>query len=280
MADLPSKERASAVEAPLQELVLRALYDDAARGVLLTNTDGTLRDCNIAAAQLLGYEQRDLIGRRFNDFTFPEDQEHGLEVVREMLRGERDQVTFEKRYVHRSGGLVWVSLHVNPLRDERGAVRLFVASIEDITARKQAELERQRAAERVIAAQREALRQLSTPLIPITDEILALPLIGDLDAERAQLLLDTLLGAVAAKRTRAVLLDITGIARVDRVAAELFVRVSRAARLLGAEVILTGIGPDVARDLVALEVDLHGMRTLGSFQRAVSEALQERRNPV
>lgn len=271
-------DRVSSIDLSLQALILRALYDDASRGVLLTNPDGVLRHCNAAAGRLLGYEQAELIGRRFNDFTHPDDASLGLSLIRDMIRGGLSQATLEKRYVRRDGATVWVSLHITAIRDQRDVVTLFVASIEDITPRKQTELERKLAADQIIAAHREALRQLSTPLIPITDDVVALPLIGAVDGERAAQILETLLATVAARRTRVVLLDLTGLAAIDREVVGLFTRVAQATRLLGAEVILTGVGPALAREMVALDVDLAGLRTLGSLQRAVSEVLLARRS--
>jgi rsbT co-antagonist protein RsbR len=270
----PTIERPSVLRGgPLHDMVLRALYDDAGRGVAMTNLDFRLRHCNAAFARLLGYTDEELIGRPINDLTHPEDRQIGRDALRELVQGERPRAAIEKRYVRKDGGEVWAALDIQVIRDDSGAPLLFVTSIEDITPRKRAEAERLAAQERVIEAQREALRQLSTPVIPIAAGILAAPLIGAVDSERAQQIVETLLAEIAAQRAHTVILDITGAAAVDAEAIALFGRIAQAARLLGAAMVLTGVSPAVAQAMVGLDVPLQGVRTLGSFQRGVAAAL-------
>lgn len=269
-----SSEGASALASGLPpELLLRALFDDAPRGLLITHPDGVMRHCNAALAHMLGYEPSEMIGRRFNDITHPEDLEIGLQFLRDVVAGRIDHAVIEKRYLRKDGSPIWVGLSIHPVRDEAKVIQFFVTSVEDLSLRKQVEAERVAAKEQIIAAQAETLRQLSTPLIPIAAGVLALPLIGPVDSERAHLILDTLLSSVAAQGARRVLLDITGVPSVDNEVAVLLVRATQAVRLLGAEVFLTGIRAEVAQRLVSLGVDLSGMRTLGSFQSGIAMAL-------
>lgn len=130
-----------------------------------------------------------------------------------------------------------------------------------------AALYRRETEENVLAAQREVLRQLSTPLIPITDEVVIMPLIGAIDSGRAQLVMETLLDGVAQQQARLVILDITGVPVVDSQAAQ-------AVKLLGARVMLTGIQPQIAQTLVHLGVDLSGIQTQSSLQAGIAAALR------
>ena len=102
---------------------------------------------------------------------------------------------------------------------------------EDITAQKQAEAERARWQEEIIRTQAAALAELSTPLIPITDNVMVMPLIGTVDSRRAQQVIDSLLEGVASSRAQTAILDITGVPVVDTQVANALVR---AAQSLGA----------------------------------------------
>lgn len=179
-------------------------------------------------------------------------------------------------------------------RGEGGVPRVILGVVDDITARRRAELEtehqaeelerqaalleardRERSAlqEEVIAAQRAMLRELSTPLVPIADGVITMPLIGAIDAARAQQILETLLEGISARQAQLAILDITGVREVDAQAAEALLRVARAAGLLGAEVVLTGIAPAVSRALVEIGVDLGQTVTRGTLQDGIAYAL-------
>jgi len=137
-----------------------------------------------------------------------------------------------------------------------------------------AALYRREMEEQVLAAQREALRELSTPLIPITDDVVIMPLIGTIDSGRAQLVMETLLNGVAQQQARLVILDITGVPVVDSQVAQALIRAAQAVKLLGARVMLTGIQPQIAQTLVHLGVDLSGIQTQSSLQAGITAALQ------
>jgi ABC-type sugar transport system substrate-binding protein len=130
-----------------------------------------------------------------------------------------------------------------------------------------------RARDEIIRSQAAALRELSTPLIPLSDTVFVMPLIGAIDSSRAQQILETLLQGVAANRAATAILDITGVLVVDTQVANALVRAAQAVKLLGARVVLTGIRPEVAQTLVGLGVDLSGIVTLGTLQSGVAYAL-------
>lgn len=118
------------------------------------------------------------------------------------------------------------------------------------------------------------VRELSTPLVPITDEILVLPLVGTIDSLRAQQMMDVLLEGISNRRARAVILDITGVPVVDTSVANYILQATQAVRLLGAECILVGITPEVAQTVVGLGVDLEGLSTRSDLQGGVEYALR------
>jgi anti-anti-sigma regulatory factor len=174
----------------------------------------------------------------------------------------------------------WIETTYFPFSDAAGTVTHVGLIIQDVSdrvfveqAQQQREAERVALQEQVIAAQGAALRELSTPLIPISDEVVAMPLIGSIDSARAQLVLETLLTGVAERQASTTIIDITGVSVVDTQVADALIRAAQAVKLLGARVILTGIRPEVAQTLVNLGVDLSGIVTRGTLQSGIAEAL-------
>lgn len=143
----------------------------------------------------------------------------------------------------------------------------------DITERKRAEEERLGLQEQVIAAQDSLLRELSTPLIPLTDQVVVMPLIGSLDTYRVQQVMETLLSGIARLQAEVAILDITGVPTVDNQVADALLRAAQAVQLLGARVVLTGIRPDIAQTLVGLGVSLGDLVTRSTLQAGIAYAM-------
>lgn len=127
-----------------------------------------------------------------------------------------------------------------------------------------------------ISKQKEALKTLSTPILHVWDKVLALPVMGAMDGERAARMMETLLSELANTRTELALVDLTGIDEIDRSSVEHFFKLARAAKLLGATVVLTGIRSGLARTFMELGVDLSGI----SVASTVEEALRIRMHHI
>jgi anti-anti-sigma regulatory factor len=123
----------------------------------------------------------------------------------------------------------------------------------------------------------ETVRELGSPVIPLSTGIIAMPLIGAVDEERAHQVIGALLQGVAAHRARVAIVDITGVPVVDTAVAEALLRAGQGVRLLGAELVLTGIRAEVARLLVGLGLDLAGVVTQATLQEGLDYALQSER---
>ena len=115
-------------------------------------------------------------------------------------------------------------------------------------------------------------------MIPLSERVLVMPLIGSIDRVRAQRILEVLLNGITEKRARMVILDVTGLPRLDSENANLLVRAARAVRLLGAEMIITGIGPDLARSLVELRIDFGALVMRSELRAGIEYALQRSAN--
>src|SRR5687767_6230879 len=126
--------------------------------------------------------------------------------------------------------------------------------------------------ERVIHDQQEAMRELSTPVLQLRERLLLLPIIGVLDSSRARQLTEQLLGSIRTNRARVVVIDITGVATIDRTVANHLVQTVEASRLMGASTILTGLSSEIAQTLVTIGVDLSKMNAVGDLQGGIEEA--------
>ncbi len=126
--------------------------------------------------------------------------------------------------------------------------------------------------ERIIRQQQDAIRELSTPVLPVRERLLILPIIGVLDGERARQLTEQLLTAIRMHRAKVVVIDITGAPDVDETVANHLVQTVDASRLMGASVIITGLSPEIAQTLVTIGVDLSKMNTIGDLQGGLEEA--------
>ncbi|HRI63694.1 MAG TPA: AAA family ATPase [Polyangium sp.] len=143
----------------------------------------------------------------------------------------------------------------------------------ELEQRELAESEREALQMRVIEAQRERLAELSTPIIPITDDVVVMPLIGTMDESRAGELMQAALRGASERPVRAVILDVTGVKNGDARVAETLVQTASALRLLGAQAILTGVRADVARSLMESGTELAGIVTKSSLQAGIAFAL-------
>ncbi|MDT0406267.1 MULTISPECIES: STAS domain-containing protein [Streptomyces] len=127
----------------------------------------------------------------------------------------------------------------------------------------------------LIDRQRLQLLEVATPVIKLWDGIVAVPLIGTLDSARSQVVMETLLNAVVEQHARFAILDITGVPTVDSLVAQHLMKTVAAARLMGAECVVSGIRPAIAQTIVHLGLDLGTVKTRASLADALGHCLHE-----
>jgi GAF domain-containing protein len=143
----------------------------------------------------------------------------------------------------------------------------------ELVERERAERERAALQEKILEAHAERLAELSTPLIPITDRVVVLPLIGTMDADRARQVLEVAVAGVHARRAQVLIVDITGVKSADGGAESTLMATARAVRLLGAEMVITGISAQVAQTLVERDVRFGSIVTKATLQDGIAFAL-------
>ncbi|WCM86468.1 STAS domain-containing protein [Acidovorax sp. NCPPB 3576] len=133
----------------------------------------------------------------------------------------------------------------------------------------------QQAREDIIRRQQEELLELSTPVVKLWDGVLAVPMIGVLDSNRTQVVMETLLQRILETESELAIIDITGVPTVDTLVAQHLLKTVAAIRLMGADCIISGIRPQIAQTIVHLGIDLQGIYTRANLADALSLALQK-----
>jgi rsbT co-antagonist protein RsbR len=134
----------------------------------------------------------------------------------------------------------------------------------------------QKSREEIIARQHQDMLELSTPVVKLWNGILALPMIGTLDSSRTQVVMETLLQRIVDTGAEIAILDITGVPTVDTLVAQHLIKTVTAARLMGADCIISGVRPQIAQTIVHLGVDLHDIITKATLADAFAVAMRRR----
>ncbi len=121
----------------------RSVFESSPIGMTITASDGRFQNVNDAIGRMLGYDHSELIGKAFAEITHPDDLADSFQILHRLLSGEVDNISFEKRYLHKSGESIWASVNVSALPDLVNGGVYFVMQAQDITERKRAELERE-----------------------------------------------------------------------------------------------------------------------------------------
>lgn len=249
---------------PLVELASDWLWEVDERG-LYTYVSPRIRE-------FLGYEPEEALGKSPFEFMDPAEAARVGALFGPLVAARQPFRDLENLNRHKGGGLVYLETSGSPIFDASGAFVGYRGIDRDVTAARRAELEHARLKDEIIRAQEAALAELSTPIIPLSNRVMVMPLIGAIDQRRNDQIMQSLLTAVTERRASIAIIDITGVAHVDSHVASGLVLTARAMRLVGARVVLTGLRPDVARVLVNLGVDLEGLVTRRTLQDGIAYA--------
>ena len=160
-----------------------------------------------------------------------------------------------------------LALLIDELTDAREENRAHIAEVEASKREIQAKLE-------TIERQQLTISELSTPVIELWDDILTLPLVGAIDERRAIEMTESLLQQIADRRARCVIIDVTGVDDIDTATANSFTQMIRAAQLLGAYCVVTGVSPEAAQTIVDLGVGFTSVPTLRSLKDGLVHCLR------
>jgi rsbT co-antagonist protein RsbR len=258
------------------EIQYRSIVERSPLGICI-HRDGTIVYANSAMQQLVGVPGPEmLVGKDLLTFTDPDYHEKTLTQIREAIQSTDTAPSIESKLLRVNGDPVDVDVFHQLVTYEGEAATQFVYL--DISARKRAEeaIRRAAASETILVAQNEIIRALSCPLIPFGKGALLMPLIGEVNHGRATRIIEELAHGVVEQQASIAILDVTGVPQVDADVADALLRAASVARLLGANVMLTGIQPGIARVIVELGIDMSGFTVKSSLQEGLTTLLRNR----
>lgn len=255
---------------------LSSIIASAMDGIITVDTDERITLFNAAAEEMFGYRSTDILGQPLEMLIPEQFRDHHHAYIQTF--GNSDTATRHmghQRVVsarHANGHEFPIEASISQVSDVDQ--KLYTVIVRDVTERVRAQQERDELQENIISMQHALVQELSTPLIPITDDVVIMPIVGSVDSLRAQNVMESLLKGVEQNRAHIAIMDITGVPIVDTQVANTLIQAAQAIRLLGAKVLLTGIGPDIAQTLVGLGVDLSGITTHSTLQTGITYAMR------
>ncbi len=257
-------------------------------GVIEFEPDGMILHANAVFLAVVGYSEDEIKGRHHRLFVKPEEAESAAYAAfwESLAAGNVVPGQFER--VTKDGRAVWLEATYNPILDLNGRTVRVVKFATDITDKYEAAqqvaenarelqvaLQQTREAERMREELDRTLQEMSTPVTPIWDEILLLPLVGVVDSSRADDVMRKVLTRITETRSKVFILDISGVPTVDEAAANQLIRITKATRLMGCETIISGLSPSIANTIVNLGVVVGEVRTTANLRDAFRISLQQ-----
>jgi len=256
----------------------RDVMDAAGEYIWEIDSQGRYTFVSRRIADVLGYPPTEVVGHTPFEFMPPQDAERLTTWLGKQAEHPEPFRDIYHQSIHRDGRIITQRVSGVPVFAEGSLVGYRGTGL-DVTEQTVMQAEREQMQAHLIKAQQDTLCELSTPLIPIADHVVIMPLIGAIDTNRAQQILESLLEGVAAHQAEVAILDITGVQVVDTQVAHALIRAAQAVKLLGAQIMLTGIQPQIAQTLVHLGIDLQGITTHSTLQSGITAALHAQRNP-
>ncbi|MDI3291223.1 PAS domain-containing protein [Polyangium sp. 15x6] len=262
---------------------------DRSSAVIEFGMDGVILRANQNFLDTMGYTLEEIVGQHHRIFVEPayaasEDYQRFWDG----LRGGHFH-TAEYKRIGKGGKEVWLQASYNPVMDDQGRPVRVIKFAADITAQfnkamalvgeKSAALEKAlheaQEAERIRQEMDRTLQEMSTPVTPIWDRILLLPLVGIVDSTRTSDVMRKTLTLIRETRTKVFILDISGVPTVDTAVANQLLKITKATRLMGCETVISGVSPSIAHTVVELGVNLGNVKTTATLRDAVETALHQ-----
>ncbi len=233
--------------------------------IVMLDPDGRIVSWNPGAERIKGYREEEVLGKHFSCFYPSESVQRGVPEQELNIAAKEGRFEDEGWRMRKDGKQFWASVVISALRDKDGTLRGYGKVTRDLSERKLTE-------ERIQQQSREIM-ELSTPVMQVWQGVVVAPLIGSLDSQRTQQFMERLLTRIVETNSPMALVDIMGVPTVDTQTAQHLIETISAVRLLGAQVVLTGVRPAIAQTLVHLGIDLSDITTRSSLAAGLLVAL-------
>jgi rsbT co-antagonist protein RsbR len=247
--------------------MLRILVDSIMEyAIIMLDPKGNMVSWSPAAERLKGYSAMEAVGKHFSIFATSDDAANhkpDSELKTAVREGRSED---EGWRVRKDGSKFWANVVITALLDAEGTLKGFGMVTRDLSQRKEAE-------ERIKGQAKEIL-EMATVIVQVWDGIILVPLIGMLDSDRTQQLMERLLQRLTETNSPVALIDITGVPTIDTQTAQHLIETIKAVRYIGSEVVLTGVRPAIAQTLVHLGIDLSGATTRSSLTAGLRVAFE------
>jgi len=298
-----------------QLLFQQTLIDSISSPLFYKDIRGAYQICNLAFARdVLGIPKEKIIGKTVydlpdaipphladiyhqKDMEIIENQDEQIyEAKVKFQDGCQHDIIFNKAPVFgqngQIAGMIGVMLDITTRKEmevdlkeaqlnlEKQVEKQTAQLRQEIAQHKEAQAERDRLQEEIIKTQQRAIQELSSPVIPVMEGIIVIPLIGTLDAKRSKELMQSLLQGIHNHQASVVILDITGVPMIDTATAGYLNKTIQVTRLKGASVIITGVSDAVAETIIDLGIDWSNLETLPDLQTGLIVAQQRLRDLV
>jgi anti-anti-sigma factor len=235
--------------------------------IILLDPKGHVLTWSPTAEALKGWKPEEIIGQHFSKFYPPEDNAKNKTAMELTIAEKEGRFEDEGWRVRKDGSRFWANVVLTPLRDPSGNLLGFGKVTRDLSERRMNE-------EKIRKQAQEIFEMAAVPVVQVWEGVVLVPLIGTLDSQRTQHLMERLLEKVTQTGSPVALLDITGVPTIDSQTAQHLIETVAAVRLLGADVVLTGVRPSIAQTLVHLGIDLSSVITRSSLIAGLRMALE------
>jgi len=257
------------VESRVREHVFVKLLEQAVDhtriGITITDPnqdDNPIIYCNEGFLHLSGYKKEEVLGR---NCRFLQGSKTNLDTVNTISKAVRkhEQISVEILNYRKNGEEFWNDLNIDPIYIEEEDQYYFVGIQKDITDQKKSEEQLKTSLKEITA--------LSTPIVPITEGVSVLPLIGNMDMERLQIISDNITKKMSESKHDTLIMELSGLNDVDEEVIHGIFRFNDILKLLGTNLVIAGISPQLALKATQIDLDLASMETFATVKEAIQQ---------
>ena len=280
-SDITASKETSIANSGIRDAIERSM------AVIEFAPDGTIRRANDSFLAIMGYTEAQIKGAHHKLFLKPEEAQSAEYQTfwKRLAAGEVISGQFERIGNNRQS--IWLEATYNPILNLNKEVVRVVKFATNVTEKVLASLKVAENAKQLEAALQHAiesdnkrqeldrtLMEMSTPVTPIWDEVLLLPLVGVVDSTRTDDIMRKSLAKINESEARIFILDISGVPMVDTAVANQLIKITKATRLMGCETIISGLSPSIAQTMVDLGVEVGQIRTTATLRDALKAGLR------